>query len=1232
MTRPHLSKLLPLLVLASGFVATYFLQQAAFNASHQTQQDYFENQSREIVLHIEQRLAAYEQILRGVKGMFVASKSVGRDEFRNYIIHQRLEDHYPGIQGVGFSLVVPPQEKSRHIGAIRKEGFSYYTVWPEGDRSLYTSIVYLEPFTGRNLRAFGYDMYSETTRRVAMERARDSNEPALSGKVRLVQETEQDVQAGFLMYIPVYRHGRPHETLADRRANIIGWVYAPFRMNDLMYGILGNQSNNTDLEIFDGEDETPKTLMYDSRSAQKQSGTPLYDFSQCLQIAGHNWHIRLHSLPTLEANIDTARATTIQLTGILVSVLLSLLVWQLVRGRARALDLAQDMTRELRESQEHIHLLLDSAAEGIYGVDIHGNCTFVNAAFLRILGYQDANEIVGKHIHELIHHSHANGILYPEGDCRIYQSYRCNEKMHVSDEVFWHRDGSSFAVEYWSSPIIRDGQVIGAIATFFDITERKRTEEKLRTLSTAIEQSPLSVVITDLDAKIQYANPCFLNTTGYSMEETIGQNPRILQSGQTPKKTYVEMWKALTHGQVWRGELVNKRKNGEFYWEEAHIAPVMGAAGNTMHYVAVKLEITQRKRAEEALLESEAKFRTIIEATPVPLALNDEQGNIVYLNRAFVQTLGYTTDDIPTREDWWPLAYPDPQYRQFVAENWQANLKEAKRTGSPFHAMELNIRCKDDVMRTFIASAASIKEHFAGTHMVILYDISERKHAEKELWDKNQLLDSIIENIPNMIFLKRASDLRFALFNRAGEELLGHDRDELLGRNDYDFFPKEQADFFIGKDRTTLEQHGVVDIPEESIKTPHGIRILHTRKLTLRNVLGEPQYLLGISEDITERKTMQTQIANQLAFTESVINAEVDALAVCHGIAESPYVRFTIWNPSMEALTGYGMEEINRLGWYQTLYTDAEVQEQAQQRMERMRQGEHLYGEEWTITRKNGAHRVVQIHTVTVAEDNVGVHILAVLRDITERKEHEEELLRSNADLEQFSYAVSHDMRQPLRMVSSYLQLLERSLAGQLDNEKRDYFNFAIEGAKRIDQMLVALLEYSRIGRKGEPPTWIDSRALLDEALQFLQPTLDEAQARLSITGEWPRILSSHDEILRLLQNLIGNATKYRIAGQTPEITVNSKAVKHEWHLSIADNGIGIIPGQIKRLFQVFQRLQSRESYEGTGIGLALCRKIAEHHKGRIWAESAGENQGSKFCVVLPVLREEAISAKGKVA
>ncbi|MEI6414459.1 MAG: ATP-binding protein, partial [Pseudomonadota bacterium] len=243
----------------------------------------------------------------------------------------------------------------------------------------------------------------------------------------------------------------------------------------------------------------------------------------------------------------------------------------------------------------------------------------------------------------------------------------------------------------------------------------------------------------------------------------------------------------------------------------------------------------------------------------------------------------------------------------------------------------------------------------------------------------------------------------------------------------------------------------------------------------------------------------------------------------------------------------------------------------------------------------------------------VGTHL-----DITAQKQAEAELLRSNRELEQFSYSISHDMRQPLRMISSYLQLLQMSLGQQLDDEQREYFHFAVDGAKRLDTMLLGLLEYSRIGRKGEPPAWVESRAILDEALLFLGPAIAEAQATIHIEGEWPRLLASPDELLRLIQNLIGNALKFRVAERRPEVTLSSEITGNRWHLRVADNGIGILPDQIGRLFQVFQRLQSRSAFEGTGIGLALCRKIAEHHGGRIWVESAGEGQGCTFWIDLP--------------
>jgi signal transduction histidine kinase len=296
----------------------------------------------------------------------------------------------------------------------------------------------------------------------------------------------------------------------------------------------------------------------------------------------------------------------------------------------------------------------------------------------------------------------------------------------------------------------------------------------------------------------------------------------------------------------------------------------------------------------------------------------------------------------------------------------------------------------------------------------------------------------------------------------------------------------------------------------------------------------------------------------------------------------------------------------------------------------------HAVEEAWQATMAAGTvfqheHRIMVGETVrhvrqqadlSRAADGTPLRCLGTTQDITERKQAEEELRRSNAELEQFSYAISHDLRQPLRMVASYMQLLGISLAEQLDDEQREHFKFAIDGARRLDQMLVALLEYSRVGRLGEPPAWLETRAIVDEALLFLQPAIAEAQAKISVRGHWPRAWVRPDEILRLLQNLIANAAKFRLAGRCPEIRVASRVARGQWCLSVADNGVGIHPGQLGRLFQVFQRLQSRANYEGSGVGLALCRKIAEHHGGRIWAESAGDGQGSRFCVSLPLAGE----------
>ncbi|MBC7950475.1 MAG: PAS domain S-box protein [Rhodospirillaceae bacterium] len=244
--------------------------------------------------------------------------------------------------------------------------------------------------------------------------------------------------------------------------------------------------------------------------------------------------------------------------------------------------------------------------------------------------------------------------------------------------------------------------------------------------------------------------------------------------------------------------------------------------------------------------------------------------------------------------------------------------------------------------------------------------------------------------------------------------------------------------------------------------------------------------------------------------------------------------------------------------------------------------------------------------------------VLVAVQDITERKRLEEDLGRSNRDLEQFSYAVSHDLQEPLRMVSSYLALLERRYAPKLDEEAHEFIAFAVDGAQRMSRMITDLLGYSRVHRQGNQFAPVELDTVLADAMANLSTAMAACGAEIT-AAPLPCVWSDASQLMRVFQNLIGNALKYRDAETAPRIVITAEQTAGEWIVSVADNGIGIDPAHTERLFQIFQRLHPRGAYEGSGVGLALCRRIMERHHGRIWVDSAGEGLGSVFRFALPV-------------
>jgi PAS domain S-box-containing protein len=478
----HLPLLLAALAFLAALIVTYMVAGNAERTAAGELAGNFNFRARDLATSIDRRMDVYEEVLLATSGFLRGEVDVDRAAFAEYYGLLRLNEHFPGIEALGIAAIVPPGRIGAHVAAMRAEGFRDYAIKPAGARPVITSIVRIEPFSGRNLRAFGYDMFSEPERRTAMEKARDTGQAAATGKVVLVQEGGNGGQPGFLMYVPVYRTGLAHDTVAARRAAIAGWVYAPFRMNDLMRGLGGEHAGDLQIEVYDGLAPTAGALLYRSSGGAPADRAPLLSYQTTVDSAGRTWTVVVHSAPGFEVKLDRRTTLAIALTGVGLGMLLALVVWLLASERRRALQLAQGMTVELRASRdridaerERVRLILQTAYDAFIAIAPDGRITDWNLRACQLFGWRE-EEAVGRDALELL-------VPAPQRDAwrtclgEFAHTGTCTMLTGPTEALALTHDGPAIPVEIAITPLATPGGY-GITAFVRDIRPRKETAER----------------------------------------------------------------------------------------------------------------------------------------------------------------------------------------------------------------------------------------------------------------------------------------------------------------------------------------------------------------------------------------------------------------------------------------------------------------------------------------------------------------------------------------------------------------------------------------------------------------------------------------------------------------------------------------------------------------------------------------------------------------------------------
>lgn len=719
--------LFPVVVLLVSLTATFFLWRTSANEARYLGETHLNEYARDITGRILKRLQENETILMGGNALFsVRGDALTRQEWQRYASSLQLDITNPGILGFGFAAWIPRQQKDTHLNTLRSEGFPEYTITPAGERPFYTSIIWLEPFNMMNQRAFGYDMYAEPVRQAAMAKARDTGKTSISGKVTLVQEGEQDIQNGILMYLPSYRQGMPIETVEQRHAALRGFVYSPIRMNDFIHAALANMPERLNIAIYGGQEAIPEHLLFSRPAGQHSLATDTlatFYTSRTLEVYGTTWLLTFTGSPSFEQLAEPMnRSNIILFTGSMASLLLFMTTLMLTRSRGQALVIARQASAELL-SQQKLALHIQQTPLAVIEWDTALQVTAWNKAAEDIFGYS-ATEALGTHL----------SFLFPADKRESVSTALCamfeGQQKDTGNFANISKDGSVLVCEWYGVNLVDpQGAVLGTAALVHDVTAAKEAEERLRTernLLSAVMNGTRNthLVYLDRDFNFVHVNRSYAASCGYRPEEMIGKNHFALYPDEETEAIFRRVRDTGEPFEVHDKpfEFPDQPERGKTWWDWS-LSPIKDKADQVIGLVFSLIETTARKKVELALQASEARFRHLFEQhNAIMLLIDPATGDILNANQAAAEFYGYPRATL--------LRMNIGEINTLSQDEISAILQEIEENKKKhFETMH---RLADGSIRNVDVNAAMISIDEQRLSFAIIHDITERIQAEAD--------------------------------------------------------------------------------------------------------------------------------------------------------------------------------------------------------------------------------------------------------------------------------------------------------------------------------------------------------------------------------------------------------------------------------------------------------------------------------------------------------------------